>query len=111
MEEEPGPRFMNFERLRASPNTNPSPQGFGKSPLGRIKLTLKKGVVFSLEAMLETSLVQVRGEGTSLEPVQAGLGLPTKARAELVSGVTQMDLATPFPIGAKTRPMTMSANK
>ena len=82
---EPGPRFMSFEQLQASPSTNPSPQRLGKSPLGRFKLAPRKGVVFSLEAVLETSPVQVRGEGTSSEPVQAGLGSPAEARVELVS--------------------------
>ena len=111
MEAEQRPRFMSFEQLQASPSTNPSPQGFGKSPLGRFKLILKKGVVFSLEATLDTSPVQVREEGMSLELIQAGLESPAEARVEPVSGVGQMDLAILNLVRAKIRPMTRSASK
>ena len=107
----PGPRFMSFEQPQASPSTHPSPRRLGKSPLERFKLIPKKGVGFSLEAALKTSLVQTKGEGTSSEPVQAYLGSLVEVRTGPVSRVCQVDLATPFLIGAKTKPMTRCARK
>ena len=39
------------------------------------------------------------------------LGSPTEAKTEPMSGADHADLVIPFPIGAKTRPMTKSASK
>ena len=50
------------------------------------------------------------GEGMSLEPIQAKKS-PAEVRAESGSGPGQEDPITPFPMGAKTRPMTKSASK
>ena len=72
---------MSFEQFQANPSTNPSPRGFEKSPLGRFKLISKKGVVFSFEAVLETSPVEVRGEGTSSETVQAGFKVASRGKS------------------------------
>ena len=58
----------------------------------------------------ETSLVQMRWEGTSLEPIQVE-DQPARHGGELESGPGQEDPATPFLVGAKTRPMTRSASK
>ena len=52
------------------PSNRSTPQRLGKSPRRKFLLTPRKGVGFSLEMAHETSLVQIRWEGTSLEPIQ-----------------------------------------
>ena len=94
----------------ASPSNCPSPQKFGKSPRGKFLLTRRKGVGFSLGIAQETSTVQTELEGTSLGPIPTEEP-PIAAGAELESGLDQEDPDIPFPVGAKIRPMTRSANK
>ena len=65
---EPGPKFMNFEQLQASLSSNWSPRGFGKSPLGRFKVTSKNRIIFSLEAALETSLYRSKRKEQARNP-------------------------------------------
>ena len=96
-----GPKFKSFEQLQASPSTNPSPRGFGKSPVRKVQAHPKKEIGFSLKIALETSPVQTRGEGTSLEPIQADLESLAEARKGPVSGIGEADPATPFPLGPR----------
>ena len=98
-----------LELALVSPSTCLSPQRFGKSPRGKFRLTSKRGVRFSLETTLKTLFVWTRGKGTSLESIQAK-GSPVR-EAEPITDSNQEDPVIPFPVGAKTRPMTRSANK
>ena len=76
----------------------------------KLCLSPRKEIVFSLGLSLQTSLVQIKVEGTSSEPIlvedQAEV-----VGADLESEASQEDPVIPFPIGAKTRPMTRSVSK
>ena len=54
--------------------------------------------------------MRTEGEGTSSEPIQVEESLAVK-RAEPVIGLGQEDPVTPFPVEAKTRPITRSPSK
>ena len=70
----------------------------------------KKGVGFTLEIGQGTSTVWIELERTSLEPVPTEEP-PVAIGAEPESEADQVDVIIPFPVGAKTRPITRSASK
>ena len=94
----------------ASPNTCSTLVFFRTSPMGKLHLTPRKEVGFPLDLSQQTSLVQIGFEGTSLEPILVE-DQPEVVGADPENEPGQEDLVTPFPEGAKTRPMTRSANK
>ena len=78
--------------------------------MGELHLTPRKEVVFSLGLSQQTSLVQIRVKGTSSQPIQIE-DQPEVVGADPESEAGQEDPVTPFPVGAKTKPMTRSASK
>ena len=78
--------------------------------MGKLCLTPRKEVVFSLGLSQQTSLVQIGVKGTSSEPIQVE-DQPEVVGADPEGEAGQEDLVTPFPVGAKTKPMTRSASK
>ena len=103
-------KTQSQDPMVASPSNLSTPSKLRKSPTGKVMLTPRRGVGFSLGIAHETSSVKIRWEGTSSEPIQVE-DQPARLGAELESGPGQEDPATPFPIGAKTRPITRSASK
>ena len=92
----------------ASPSTRSTPVFLRTSPMGKLCLTPRKEVGFSLDLSQQTSLVQIGFEGTSSEPILVE-DQPKEADSE--NEPNQEDLVTYFSKGAKTRPMTRSASK
>ena len=78
--------------------------------MGKLCLTPRKEVVFSLGLSQQTSSMQIGVERTSLELIQVE-DQPEMAGAEPEGEAGQKDPVTPHPVGAKTRPMTRSATK
>ena len=96
--------------VEASPSTRSTPVLLRTSPMGKLCLTPRKEVVFSLGLSQQTSSMQIGVKRTSSEPI------PVKNQPEVIgvdpeSEAGQEDLITPFRVGAKTRPMTRSASK
>ena len=78
--------------------------------MGKLRLTPRKEVVFSLGLSQETSSVQIGVEGTNSELIQVE-DQTEMAGTEPEGKASQEDPVTPHPVGAKTRPMTKSAMK
>ena len=78
--------------------------------MGKLRLTSRKEVVFFLGLSQQTFLVQIRVKGINSEPVQVE-DQPKVVGADPEGEAGQEDPVTPFPVGAKTRPMTRSASK
>ena len=95
---------------KVSPSTRSTLVFLRTSLMGKLRLTPRKEVVFSLGLSQQTSLVQIGIEGTSSEPIQVE-DQPEVVGADPESEAGQEDLVTPFPVGAKTRPITRSASK
>ena len=78
--------------------------------MGKLRLTPRKEVVFSLGLSQQTSLVQIGVKGTSLEPIPVE-DQPEVVGADPESEAGQEDPVTLFLVGAKTRSMTRFASK